>query len=141
VAAAYEVTSIEEIPTSGAADEGGAAWKSIRHRFDIKAFGGSAYVAESAGQRVVPEHDEASSSRGTDGAHEELYVVVNGAADFTVGGDQIPAPAGTLVFVRDPALIRTAFATEAGTVVLAFGGAPGEAFTVSPWETRSVSSA
>jgi hypothetical protein len=65
-------------------------------------------------------------------------VVVAGAADFSVGGEQVDAPAGTLVFVRDPALVRTAFARDPGTVVLAFGGAPGEAFAVSTWETRSV---
>jgi hypothetical protein len=134
----YDIATIDAIPTSGAADEGGAAWKSVRHHFDIQAFGASAYVADEAGQRVVPEHDEASSSRSTEGAHEELYVVVSGAAEFTVGANQVDAPAGTLVFVRDPSLLRTAFAREPGTVVLAFGGAPGEAFAVSAWETRSV---
>jgi hypothetical protein len=141
MAEAFVVTTIDEIPTSGEADEGGAAWKSVRHHFDIQAFGASAYVAERAGQRIVPDHDEASSSRGTEGAHEELYVVVSGAAEFTLGDETVDAPEGTLVFVRDPELGRTAFAREAGTVVLALGGAAGEAFTVSPWETRSVSGA
>jgi hypothetical protein len=46
-----------------------------------------------------------------------------------------------LIFVRDPALGRTAIAREAGTVVVALGGAVGEPFVVSPWETRSVTSA
>jgi hypothetical protein len=138
---AYAVTTIDELPASGEADEGGAAWKSIRHHFDIQAFGASAYVAGSAGQRVVPEHDETSSSRGTKGAHEELYVVLSGAAEFTIGGEAVDAPAGTLVFVRDPDLVRTAHAREPGTIVLAFGGAAGEAFAVSPWETRSVAHA
>jgi hypothetical protein len=137
-ASGYDVTAIEEIETSGAADDGGAAWKSVRHHFDIQAFGASAYVAERAGQRVVPDHDEESSGRGTEGAHEELYAVVRGSAEFTVGDETVDAPTGTLVFVRDPTLKRTAFAREDSTVVLAFGGAPGEAFTVSPWETRSV---
>jgi hypothetical protein len=142
MADAYTVTTINEIPTSGLADdEGGAAWKSVRHHFDIQAFGASAYVADEPGQRVVPDHDEDSSNRGTKAAHEELYIVVAGAADFTVGGDPLDAPAGTLVFVRDPALNRTAVAREPGTVVLALGGAVGEPFAVSPWETRSVSSA
>jgi hypothetical protein len=141
MAEGYDVTTIDAMKTSGEADEGGAAWKSVRHHFGIESFGASAYVADRAGQRIVPEHDEASSNRGTEGAHEELYLVVNGAADFTVGDNQVDAPAGTLVFVRDPALSRTAFAREEGTVVMAFGGAVGEAFVVSPWETRSVTSA
>ena len=58
-----------------------------------------------------------------------------------VGSDAVEAPAGTLIFVRDPDLVRTAHARESGTVVLAFGGAAGEAFAVSPWETRSVANA
>jgi hypothetical protein len=138
---AYTVTTIEDLPASGEAEEGGAAWKSVRHYFGIQAFGASAYVADAAGQRVVPEHDEGSSNRGTTGAHEELYVVVSGAADFTVGSEAVEAPAGALIFVRDPDLVRTAHAREPGTVVLAFGGAVGEAFAVSPWETRSIANA
>jgi hypothetical protein len=136
--AGYEVAGIDELPTHGDTEPGGAAWKSVRAHFDIQAFGASAYVADSAGQRVVPEHDESSSGKGTEGAHEELYAVTRGHATFTVGDDEIDAPAGTLLFVRDPDAVRTAVAREAGTVVLAVGGAPNEAFAVSPWETRSV---
>src|SRR5262249_36236807 len=138
MAEGYDVTTIGDIATSGAADEGGAAWKSVRHHFDIHAFGASAYVADEAGQRIGPEHDEASPRPRTQGGHEGAYRGRSGAADFSVGAEQVDAPAGTLVFVRDPALVRTAFAREPGTVVLAFGGAPGEAFAVSTWETRSV---
>jgi hypothetical protein len=137
----YEAVRVDDIQTSGEAGEGGAAWKSVRNHFGIQAFGASAYVAAARGQRIVPDHDEESSSRGTEGAHEELYVVARGVAEFTVGDDTFAAPAGTLVFVRDPGLKRTAFAREAGTVVLAFGGAAGEAFAVSPWETRSIQGA
>ena len=68
--------------------------------------------------------------------HEELYVVVSGAAMFTVGGEEVAAPAGTLVFVSDPATIRTAVAREPGTTVLAVGGEPGVAYRPRAWETN-----
>jgi hypothetical protein len=44
------------------------------------------------------------------------------------------APAGILVFVRDPALIRSARATVDGTAILAVGARPEVAFEVSRWE-------
>jgi hypothetical protein len=46
----------------------------------------------------------------------------------------LEAPAGTFVYVRDPAVTRSAVARDRGTTVLAFGGTPGEAFSVSEWE-------
>ena len=66
--------------------------------------------------------------------HEELYVVVQGHATFTVDGEEVDAPAGTLVFVADPETRRGAVAKEAGTTVLVVGAKPGEAFTIAPWE-------
>jgi tetratricopeptide (TPR) repeat protein len=80
---------------------------------------------------VVEEHDESGSGAG---GHEELYVVLRGRATFTIDGEAVDAPAGTLVFLRDPALRRVAFAEEDGTVVLAVGGEPGRAYEISPWE-------
>jgi len=53
---------------------------------------------------------------------------------FTVDGQDVDAPAGTLVFVRDPALIRSARATVDGTAILAVGGRPGVAYELSRWE-------
>ena len=132
----YKVSSLADIPAPTAREDGEGEWKSLRHHFGIQAFGGSAYVAHEAGDWVVPEHDEAGSSIGTSTPHEELYFVAAGEAEFRVGDDRFDAPAGTFVFVRDPALVRTATARSAGTTVLAFGGAPGEAFAVSPWEQR-----
>jgi quercetin dioxygenase-like cupin family protein len=99
----------------------------IRHHFDITAFGVNAYRSEEAGGRVISEHTESPTKQ------EELYVVVEGHATFTVGGDEIDAPAGTLVFV-DPTARRGAVAKEAGTTVLVVGGRPGHAYEVGPWE-------
>jgi hypothetical protein len=59
---------------------------------------------------------------------------MSGHAVFTVDGEELDAPAGTLVFVRDPALIRSAIATADGTTILAIGGRTGVPFEVSRWE-------
>ena len=49
--------------------------------------------------------------------------------------DDLDAPAGTLVVVRDPTVRRGATAVDADTLVLAVGGKPGEAFVPSAWES------
>src|SRR4029078_5351065 len=66
--------------------------------------------------------------------HEEVYVVLSGRATFELNGDTLDAPAGTVVFLRDPSPRRQARAVEPGTTVLAVGGRPGEAYTPSAWE-------
>jgi tetratricopeptide (TPR) repeat protein len=104
-------------------------WSPIRRELDVQAFGINAWTA-GAGERLIPEHDEVPSG------HEELYVVTAGRATFTVGGDEIDAPAGTVVFVRDPAAQREAWATEDGTTVLVIGGPAGQAYRPRSWETN-----
>jgi tetratricopeptide (TPR) repeat protein len=104
-------------------------WSPIRRELDVQAFGINAWTA-GAGERLIPGHDEVPSG------HEELYVVTAGRATFTVGGDEIDAPAGTVVFVRDPAAQRDAWATEDGTTVLVIGGPAGQAYRPRSWETN-----
>ena len=57
-----------------------------------------------------------------------------GDATFRLGEEELDAPAGTVVHLRDPDLRRHAVAAEDGTAVLAIGGKPGEAYTPSAWE-------
>jgi hypothetical protein len=109
----------------------GLVWHPVRRRLGITAFGVNAYTAEAAGQTVVEDHVEAS---GGAGGHEELYVVVSGRATFTLGGETLAAPAGSLIFIADTGLRRSAVADEEGTLVLAIGASPGEPYTVSAWE-------
>jgi tetratricopeptide (TPR) repeat protein len=97
----------------------------------VRAFGVNAYWAEQAGDELIEEHDELGSGAG---GHEELYLVLGGAARFTVAGEEFDAAPGTVVFIRNPAARRGAVATEPNTTALAVGGAPGEAYEVSPWE-------
>ena len=102
-------------------------WKPVRRHFGITAYGINAYTAEDAGQDVVEEHTEERLG------HEELYVVLAGRATFQLDGEEVDAPAGTAVFVRDPSVRRYAKAAEPGTTVLAVGGKPGS-HEISGWE-------
>ena len=65
----------------------GLRWHPIRPLLGVRAIGVSAYSAGQAGETVVEPHDEASDGRG----HEELYVVMTGAARFTLDGEELDA--------------------------------------------------
>jgi tetratricopeptide (TPR) repeat protein len=108
--------------------EGRLLWRPLRRTLDIEAFGINAYVARKAGDDVVEEHTEQALG------HEEVYLVLAGRATFTLDGETLEAPAGTLVFVRDPQIRRHARAEEPGTQVLAVGGPRDAAYEPSPWE-------
>ena len=97
----------------------GLRWHPIRPLLGVRAIGVSAYSGGEAGETVVEPHDEASDGRG----HEELYVVMTGAARFTLDGEELDAGPGTLVLVR-PGVRRSAVASEPDTLVLAVGGPP-----------------
>ena len=103
-------------------------WRHVRRTLDIGAFGINAYVAPNAGDDVVEEHSERTLG------HEEVYVVLSGRATFTLGDETVDAPAGTIVFIRDPEVRRHARADEAGTSVLAVGGPRDAPYEPSPWE-------
>jgi hypothetical protein len=106
---------------------GTLVWKPVRKTLGVTAFGINAYTAASAGDEVVEDHTEEQLG------HEEIYAVISGRATFTVDGEEVDAPAGTLVYLDDPSQRRSAIATEAGTTVLAIGGKPG-LHEVSAWE-------
>lgn len=116
------IDDIEGLPVLGT-----LVWKPIRRPLGITAFGTNAYTAANAGDEVVEEHTEETYG------HEEMYVVIRGHAVFTVDGEEVDAPHGTIVFLDDPKQKRHAIAKEAGTTVLAVGGKPG-VHEPSAWE-------
>jgi hypothetical protein len=116
------IDDLDAIPGPGT-----LTWRPVRAHFGLRAFGCNAYTAEEAGVDVVEPHDEDDEA-----AHEELYFVARGAASFTIDGEAFEAPAGTYVFVPDPASHRHAVARKPGTTVLTFGGPP--VFEPSAWE-------
>jgi tetratricopeptide (TPR) repeat protein len=123
----YTISSIDELDRIPV--EKGLEWRPIRRRLGIRAFGMNAYTAEQVGDLVIEEHKEGSG-------HEEVYVVVSGLARFTLDGDEVDAPAGTIVHLPDPDVLRSATSQAEGTTVLAVGGWPDKAFEPSGWEWR-----
>jgi tetratricopeptide (TPR) repeat protein len=115
----WETRNLEAIPTIG-------QWIPVRRELGVRAFGINGWKPDDKGV-VIGEHDEKQVR------HEELYVVLEGHATFTIDGDEVDAPAGTLVYVREPEARRKATGTPE-TVILAIGAKPGEAFTPSAWE-------
>lgn len=118
------IADVEPIPVV----DGTLLWKPLRRALDVEAFGINAYVAPSVGDDVVEQHTESALG------HEEVYVVLGGRATFTLDDESLDAPAGTVVFVRDPAVRRHARAEEPNTSVLAIGGPRGGVYEPSPWE-------
>lgn len=131
--ASYQVAHIDDIEPVDPNPYIEGAWRRIRHHFGIEAFGTNAYTANEAGQIVIEDHDEKTAT----GGHQELYFVHSGRARFELDGETFEAPAGTLVFIGDPAVRRVARAEEPGTTVLAFGAEPGVPFQVSEWELQT----
>jgi hypothetical protein len=121
---AYKKANLDEI-----AAKQWPHWIPVRHFFGIDAFGVNAYRAK-AGATALPEHDETASG------HIELFYVASGNATFTVGGEEFEAPAGTFVYIEDPATKRGAQATVDDTVVVAMGSLRGKPYEVLGWDTQ-----
>ena len=125
----FQLLRLDEI--EGYAEDGRPRWHMIRSVLGIESFGINAWRATAAGQEIIGDHDELGPGAG---GHEELYFVLSGRATFTVDGQRVDAPAGSILFIKDPATRRAAVADEASTEILVIGGRPGAAFSVSPWE-------
>jgi hypothetical protein len=124
----HAVTHLDDLDRVTLGDAG--AWRPIRRALGLSAVGAAAYTAAEAGDLVIERHDELSAGAG---GHEELYVVLTGAATFTVGHETIAAPTGTLLRI-DVGTVREAVAAAPGTTVLVVGGKPGAAMPPSPFE-------
>jgi len=129
VSDSYRVAHLDDLDRIAVA---GGQYRPIRRRPGVRAFGINAYTAEKAGDQVVEHHTEGAG--GGSGRQEELYMVVAGHAEFTVAGETIDAPAGTMVFVPDVYAKRGAVATADGTTVLVVGGPADSPIPTSPFE-------
>jgi hypothetical protein len=123
---AYGVASLGEQLAAAENDRGRVQ---LREDLDIGAFGVNAIYQRKAGETIIREHHEAGP--GGD-MHEELYVVVQGSAAFTVDGEKVDAPQGTTIFVRDPGVMREAVATSPDTVIVAAGGPRDHGYRLTP---------
>lgn len=125
------IVALDEIPRAAEPCDPSLDWRPVRDHLAIRSFGVNAFLGAQAGDRVVELHDESGNG------HEELYVVVRGAARFVLDGAEHAVPAGSMVLVA-PRTTREAFATAPDTAVLVVGGAPDRPFTPSEWETRQL---
>jgi quercetin dioxygenase-like cupin family protein len=123
----YAVTNFSELESFPVGKQG-LIWHPIRSRLGIRPFGMNSYTSTEVGGEIVEDHSEETYG------HEEVYIVVNGHATFTLDGEEVDAPAGTIIHLPDPSVRRSAVALEPKTRVLAVGGKPGEAYLPSAWE-------
>ncbi len=128
MAGKYILADIDSVESFGGEKPEDGVWKPLRAKLGIEAFGINAFVGRETGARVIEDHTEEGS------AHQELYVVLNGKARFELDGENVEAESGSLVFIADPAVKRTAFALEPNTSVLAIGAAKDQVFTPSSWD-------
>ena len=121
----HRTTRLQDIE---AVDVAGVHWRPLRRTLGITAFRTNAYSADS-GELLIEPHAEGDGE-------EEMYVLIAGAATFTVGEEEIAATPGTVVFCPEPGSHRTAVATADGTLALAVGNRQGAAGPPSAWEHR-----
>ena len=127
-----DVETLEQVDP-GNEDINDCEFHLLRRHFNVQAFGVNAATGN-AGDEMIEPHHEADDEENQTNGHEELFAVMTGHAVFTVDGEEIDAPAGTIVFVRDPALIRAARATADKTAIFMVGAPAGVGYTVSRWE-------
>jgi quercetin dioxygenase-like cupin family protein len=124
----YGVVSLDELERYPAMS-GSSVLIPVRRRLDVRAFGVNGWTAPVGGP-VIERHSEPDGD-------EELYIVVRGRTQFTVGDETFDAGPGALVHVR-PNTMREAIAIEPETLVLAVGAKPGEAFEPKSWEDAQI---
>jgi uncharacterized cupin superfamily protein len=115
----WAVRRLDDVPAVARTGEDDPDWRPLEHFFGLTAFGANVFVGPRGDERLVEEHDERASGQ------EELYVVLEGEAEFEVGGETFVADRGTAVAITDPAVARRAAARTAGTVLLVVGSRPG----------------
>ncbi len=131
--ASYRTAHIDDVPFEVDDAYPTTEWKPLRRYFGVGSFGTNLAKATREGDVLTHDHTEIDDA-GT--RHEELFLIVCGHATYRVDGEEIDAPAGTFLYVPDPATTRGVVAREAGTVMLVVGGEPGAVFTPSGWDTE-----
>jgi mannose-6-phosphate isomerase-like protein (cupin superfamily) len=113
---ARDLAAVPLVPSPEADD---FDWRPLQHFFGLTAFGANVFAATRDDQILVEAHDERESGQ------EELYLVLEGEAEFEVEGETFAAARGTAVAVTDPAVVRRVLARTRGTSLLAVGARPG----------------
>ena len=99
----------------------------VRGFLGVESFGINAFQAHQGELLIVP-HDELGEGE----QQEELYLVVEGRAQFTCDGEELELGPGEVLYAR-PGVKRQAIALESPTMLLIVGGRPGEAYSPPIW--------
>jgi hypothetical protein len=113
--ARWSVSAVTSIPKVWDTESGDPAWYPLQHALGIDTFGVNLFVATSADQLLVEEHDERASGQ------QELYLVIEGQTVFELDGEELQVDRGTALAVTDPSVRRAARAVDAGAALLIVG--------------------
>ena len=100
-------------------------WHSIHWHFGIQGFGVNA-ITRSKGQWLTKMHDE------SDTGQQELFIIMEGKAQFIVAGQKVIAPEGTIISV-EPGVMRAADALKTPTTMLIIGAPPDKKYQPPSW--------
>ncbi|HKU58106.1 MAG TPA: hypothetical protein VJP39_00760 [Gaiellaceae bacterium] len=128
----YVIVDLNELEAFPYHQRGGQKLLPIQRATNFRPAGMNGWIGD-AGEPLVPEHAE-------DSDNEELYVVVQGRATFTVDGNFFDAPAGTLLHAL-PGEMRSAVSEEPRTIIAAIGATIGQAFENPGWTSFVVADA
>jgi tetratricopeptide (TPR) repeat protein len=128
----YVIVDLNEIEAFPYHQRSGQKLLPIQRLTEFRPAGINGWIGDT-GEPLVPEHAE-------DSDNEEMYVVVTGHATFTVDGESIDAPAGTLLHLQ-PGEIRSAVSAAPGTIIVAVGATIGKAFANPGWTSFVVADA
>jgi uncharacterized cupin superfamily protein len=119
----WNVEHIDDVPPMKEGMSKG--WKSVRWHMGIESFGVNA-VTKPKGEWLTPIHDEEKEKQ------DELFVVMEGIAEFHLDGEAIKASAGTLVSAK-PSVKRGVLSLKTPTTILIIGSPIGEIYKPVSW--------
>ena len=103
----------------------GGAFRRVRASLGVTSFG-MQVIQMPPDADFYPNHDHAESGQ------EEVYVVLDGSADFDIEGEHVSAKRDTVVRVG-PQTKRTIKPGPDGVRLLCLGATPGEAYSPPEW--------
>lgn len=119
----WKIEHIDDVPPMK--DTFSKGWKSVRWHMGIESFGVNA-VTKPKGEWLTPVHDEKA------GNQDELFMVIEGIAEFDLDGRKVKAPKGTLISVK-PDVKRGVLALKTPTTLLIVGAPIGAVYKPPSW--------
>ncbi len=115
----WTLPRIADLPVVSDSKPDDPTWYPLQHTLGIDTFGANVFVARSADQVLVEEHDERVSGQ------QELYLLLEGSAVFDLDGQEVRLERGDALAVADPSVRRRGRALLVGTTLLVVGSAAG----------------